>query len=113
MPSSMKVHIAIGVANVERSLDEYSRLLGIEPELVVAGEYALWRTEILNLSIRRTPDEVGTVRHVGFEREDAGAFSAITDQNGVLWETFSREDQLREIELAWPGSTAHLRTDVD
>jgi hypothetical protein len=104
----MKVHIAIGVADVERSLDEYSRLAGSEPELVVAGEYALWRTEVLNLSIRRVTDGVGTVRHVGFERDDVASFSAITDQNGVVWETFCRQDQLKEIELAWPGSTANI-----
>lgn len=97
----MKVHLAVAVLDVAASVAEYSAMLGREPDLVIAPDYALWRTETLNLSIRKTGEAPGVVRHVGFERDDATAFEAYTDQNGLLWETFSKHHQAEEIRSAW------------
>jgi hypothetical protein len=98
----MKVHLAVAVADIEKSVAEYTRLLGSLPVHVVPGEYALWRTEVLNFSIRRVEGEVGRVRHVGFERDDAMSFQEYRDLNGLVWETFSKEEQAREILATWP-----------
>jgi len=98
----MKVHLAVAVANIETSVEEYSRLLGARPVVIVPGQYALWRTTELNFSIRRTDDAAGTVRHVGFERDDALEFTKHVDANGLVWETFNRFDQAKEIASLWP-----------
>ena len=100
----MKVHIAIAVNNLEESIRDYSIRLKSEPELVVQNQYALWRTEILNLSIRVTGEDSGIVRHIGFEDEDAISFTASKDCNGLLWENFNKKHLAEEIELAWPGT---------
>jgi catechol 2,3-dioxygenase-like lactoylglutathione lyase family enzyme len=104
MPQSprVRVHLAIAVDDVERSVEEYTRLLGHAPELVIASEYALFRTAVLNLSIRRTGYGAGTVRHVGFERDDAQRYAQYKDLNGLIWETFSKEHQAEEIRALWP-----------
>lgn len=100
----MRVHFAVAVADLAQSIAEYSKLLGQPPVVVVPEEYALWRTAELNFSIRRTADVAGTVRHVGFEREDAAAFSTHVDVNGLVWETFSSRHQAAEIAALWPGT---------
>ncbi len=97
----MKTHLAIAVTDVAASVTEYTTLLGKAPELVIDGEYALWRTGGLNLSIRKTGDKAGVVRHVGFERDDAPAFTTYTDRNGLVWETFNKSHQAEEIRAAW------------
>ena len=100
-----KLHIALSVSNVEKSVLDYSVRLGKEADLVIPGEYALWRTETLNLSIRRVSDkESGTLRHLGWENAEAKAFTAETDCNGILWEEFTAHQQAAEIEKAWPGT---------
>jgi hypothetical protein len=98
----MKVHLAVAVADLEKSVAEYSRLLGAPPVVIVPNEYALWRTTELNFSVRRTQDAAGTVRHVGFERDDATQFTKHVDANGLVWETFNRFDQAKEIASLWP-----------
>lgn len=100
----MKVHLAIAVENLEQSIEDYSTRLRVRPDLVLENTYALWRTDILNLSIRVTGESVGLVRHVGFEDESASEFTAEKDVNGLLWETFNKHHQAAEIELAWPGT---------
>ncbi len=97
----MKAHLAIAVSDIAASVEEYTRMLGQEPEVVVEGEYALWRTTVLNLSIRKTGESPGTVRHVGFERDDAPEFSIYTDRDGLVWETFNKQQQAEEIRAAW------------
>jgi hypothetical protein len=97
----MRAHLAIAVKDIDESVREYSRLLGQAPDLVVPGAYALWRTPVLNLSIRLTADGAGTVRHVGFERDDAPAFNAYRDCNGLLWEDFNKQHQADEINATW------------
>ena len=97
-----RFHLAIGVADIARSVEDYTQRLGCSPCVVVPGEYALWRTSSVNLSIRRTSDEPGTLRHVGWEDPSATAFTSDTDTNGIVWERFSAEQQSREIREIWP-----------
>ena len=99
---SKKFHIAIAVKDIEATVQEYSRRLDTTPTLVVADEYALWRTEALNFSIRKTKDTPGTVRHVGWEDPAAVGFTRETDANGLLWECFTEQEQQAEIVQLWP-----------
>jgi hypothetical protein len=99
-----KFHIAVAVNDVEATVREYSRRLGAAPALVIAGEYALWRTETLNFSIRKTKDAPGVVRHVGWEDPGATGFTRETDTNGFLWERFTEQDQREEIARLWPAA---------
>jgi hypothetical protein len=46
-----RFHLALGVADVEASTGDYSQRLGCRPDLLIPGEYALWRTDAVNLSI--------------------------------------------------------------
>jgi len=97
-----KFHISVAVSDIEATVQEYSRRLGAAPTLVVADEYALWRTEILNFSIRKTMDAPGSVRHVGWEDSAATGFAREKDVNGLLWEHFTQKDQQEEIVRLWP-----------
>lgn len=100
-----KLHVAIGTADIDASVVDYSKRLGQAPEVVVPGNYALWRTEALNLSVRVTgPDEAGKLRHLGFETADAANFTAEVDCNGITWEEFSADQQQQEILEAWPDA---------
>jgi hypothetical protein len=99
-----RFHIAIAVSDVSRSVEDYSQRLEYPPSLVVPGEYALWRTSSLNVSIRRTDEQPGTVRHLGWEDPSAPGFVAERDANGILWEQFSAEQQNREILELWPNA---------
>ncbi len=101
-----RFHIAVGVVDVQRSIEDYSRRLECLPSVVVPGEYALWRTAALNFSIRRSAGGVGAVRHLGWEDALATEFSQDTDVNGIVWEQFSAEQQRKEIEDTWPAREA-------
>ena len=100
-----KMHIAIGVLDIARSVEDYSKRLGCQPCVVVANEYALWRTPTVNFSIRRSQEESGKLRHLGWEDSSVLEFSQDTDVNGIVWERFTAEQQVKEIEETWPGST--------
>jgi hypothetical protein len=100
-----KIHIALAVADIDESVADYSARLAMAPVVIVPGEYALWRTETINLSIRRTIDKPGTLRHLGWEDCSAGGYSAESDCNGIVWERFSCRDQEQEIKTAWPAVT--------
>ena len=111
MSPRRRFHIALGVADVALSVEDYSRRLGHSPDVVVPGEYALWRTDIINLSIRRAPEGPGTLRHLGWEDESATIFSENTDINGIVWEVFSAAQQLREIHNSWPSAETSLKVE--
>ena len=100
-----RFHIAIGVVDLVRSIDDYTGRLGAAPCVVVAGQYALWRTETLNLSIRWTGEAAGALRHLGWEDPSAPSFSNDTDVNGIVWERFNAEQQDREILETWPHAS--------
>ena len=96
------LHLALAVSNIEQSVADYSARLGVLPVVVVPGEYALWRTETLNLSIRKTSEPSGTMRHLGWEDTEATEFSTEADCNGIIWEKFSAFHQAQEINEIWP-----------
>lgn len=100
----MRVHVALAVSDLTASVAEYSALLQSEPLLVIPGQYALFRTDVLNLSLRSVEGAAGVVRHLGFERDDAPRFAEYRDRDGVVWETFSKEQQAEEIRSTWPSS---------
>jgi len=88
-----RFHIAIAVADLTTSIEDYRRRLGVPPTAVVAGKYALFRTEHLNFSINELPARAGQLRHLGFEDHAARGFSSDHDVNGIEWELFSPADQ--------------------
>ncbi|MFW5442696.1 MAG: hypothetical protein ACKE51_00090 [Methylococcaceae bacterium] len=101
-----KLHIAISTNKIEETIKDYSLRLGIEPCSYVKNEYALWRTDSLNVSIRQdkscTP---GELRHLGWEDDSATNFSEEKDVNGITWERFSAQQQADEINELWPEAS--------
>ena len=106
--SMNKIHIAIGVSDVVRSVEDYTRRLGCPPKIVVPNEYALWRTDSINFSIRHDTQGAGELRHLGWEDPSALQFTKETDVNGIVWERFSEELQAKEIKDTWPQSAPKL-----
>lgn len=92
-----RFHIALAVANLDASIADYSQRLGQPPTAVVAGQYAMWRTDLLNFSINEKPAQAGQLRHVGFEDDAVQAYSSSVDVNGLEWEQFSADEQDRRI----------------
>lgn len=88
-----RFHISLAVRDLQASIADYSIRLGQQPNAVVAGKYAMWRTDLLNFSINEMPERAGSLRHVGFEDETAQGFSRTADVNGIEWELFSPMDQ--------------------
>ena len=98
-----KLHIAISTDKVELTVEDYSKRLGMDPCSYVQGEYALWRTDCLNVSVRRDDScQSGELRHLGWEDASAPAFSEERDVNGITWERFSAQQQAEEINELWP-----------
>jgi catechol 2,3-dioxygenase-like lactoylglutathione lyase family enzyme len=88
-----RFHIALAVANLDESISDYSRRLGQLPSAVVPGQYAMWRTDLLNFSINEKPEKAGQLRHVGFEDDAAQGYSSSFDVNGLEWELFFAAEQ--------------------
>lgn len=98
-----RFHIAIATDDIAATVEDYSARLGARPCSCVAGEYALWRTASLNVSVRQDPScRPGTLRHLGWEDESAPAFEQDTDVNGIAWERFNARQQAEEINGIWP-----------
>lgn len=104
-----RIHIALSVQDLDATVADYTHRLGQEPEVVIAGSYALWRTESVNLSVRCTEDPPGTLRHLGWEDPAAERFTVERDVNGIAWERFHAGQQAREIRDAWPESRYEAR----
>ncbi|MEL6930324.1 MAG: hypothetical protein AAFO95_17050 [Cyanobacteria bacterium J06600_6] len=97
-----KLHLAIATQDIAATVKDYSDRFDTQPCLVVEGEYALWRTESLNISVRQNDQfPPGTLRHLGWEDPTATEMSAESDVNGILWERFTREQQAEEIREIW------------
>lgn len=66
----LKAHVSINVRNVERSIDFYRRMLGIEPSKVRTG-YAKFDVQNppLNLALNEVPAlaNVGALSHLGLQ----------------------------------------------
>lgn len=100
-----KLHLAISTHKIAETVADYSARLGIQPCLVIPGEYALWRTDALNISVRQdSACEVGSLRHLGWEDPTALEFSYDRDINGIVWERFTVQHQADEINQIWPES---------
>ncbi|QEY32710.1 hypothetical protein EVJ50_11215 [Synechococcus sp. RSCCF101] len=98
-----KLHIALSTARLEESVADYTARLGAAPCVVIPNEYALWRTESLNVSIRQdTRCQPGQLRHLGWEDSEAQAFAEDRDVNGIVWERFSAQQQADDINAIWP-----------
>ena len=97
-----KLHIAISTDNIEATITDYNVRLSAKPDLHIAGQYALWRTEILNLSIRYDSKcSSGSLRHLGWEDSDATEFTQDIDVNDIVWEHFNAQNQADEINNLW------------
>ncbi|HKR63840.1 MAG TPA: ArsI/CadI family heavy metal resistance metalloenzyme [Thermoanaerobaculia bacterium] len=89
MNSILKAHVSLNVRNVERSIDFYRRLLGIEPARVRPG-YAKFdvANPPLNLALNERPvDGAGTLSHLGLQvasTEDVLAMRAQWQDAGLL-----------------------------
>ncbi len=101
-----RFHIALAVADLEASIEDYSRRLGQPPSVVVPRQYAMWRTGLLNFSINEQPARAGQLRHVGFEDDTVQGYSSSVDVNGLEWELFSAAEQDRRIVSAYGVPTA-------
>ena len=100
-----KIHIALSTRDLQSSAKEYSARPRCEPCSLVADEYALWRTESINLSLRNDPNcSAGELRHLGWEDSDAQEFSKESDVNGIVWENFRASHQADEINNMWPSA---------
>lgn len=98
-----KLHLAIATDNIDETIKDYSSRLGKEPCSFVPNEYALWRTESLNFSVRQDSTcKPGELRHLGWEDSTAPEFSQNTDINGIVWERFTAQQQADEINELWP-----------
>ena len=100
-----KIHLAIATNDIEKTVEDYSKRLGCEPCVVVPNQYALWRTNSINMSIRQDAScKPGELRHLGWEDPEAEEFSSEKDVHNIVWEHFSAQQQAEEIEKAWPGT---------
>ncbi|MEO0946634.1 MAG: hypothetical protein AAFY11_00515 [Cyanobacteria bacterium J06641_5] len=100
-----RIHIAIATQDIAATIADYTARLGLTPCVAIAGEYALWRTETVNLSVRQDANaKPGTLRHLGWEDPNAMDFTESVDVNGITWERFTARQQAAEIEEIWPGS---------
>ncbi|MBM3507445.1 MAG: hypothetical protein FJX64_06940 [Alphaproteobacteria bacterium] len=100
--AAKRVHVALTVPNLGEAVRDYSTRLGVNPTVVVAGEYALFLTPVLNLSLTAAPGKPGSLRHLGLEDPGCLQKSAESDPGGVLWERFSLEQQAEEVRQRWP-----------
>ncbi|MCP9886037.1 hypothetical protein KBY97_13030 [Synechococcus sp. ATX 2A4] len=101
-----RLHISISTDNIEATIEDYSRRLGTAPCSSIPGQYALWRTEAFNLSIRQDPAiPPGSLRHLGWEDPTATDFTQDTDVNGIAWERFAARHQADEINALWPEAS--------
>lgn len=97
-----KIHIAISTHDIAATVADYSKRLGAAP-CIVLDDYALWRTETVNLSVRNDKKSPpGQLRHLGWENPDVNEFSNDTDVNGIVWEEFNAQNQADEINDFWP-----------
>ena len=100
-----KLHIAIATDDISGTVQDYSHRLSAQPCVWVDGEYALWRTDTLNVSVRKDLSiQKGTVRHLGWEDPTAAEFTAAADINGLMWERFTADQQAEEINELWPDT---------
>lgn len=103
-----KLHLAISTDKIDESIKDYTVRFGVEPCSFIPNEYALWRTDSLNVSIRQDSScKPGELRHLGWEDASASEFTEEKDVNGITWERFSAQHQADEINELWPEANYH------
>ncbi len=108
-----RLHISIATDNIAASIEDYSARLGCKPCSFVENEYALWRTDSLNFSIRQDTDRhSGQLRHLGWEDDQATDFIEEKDVNGIVWERFTAQQQAKEINDYWPEAQYQPQGDI-
>ncbi len=101
----LRFHLALSCDDLTAAIVDYTQRLGAAPKVVVPGQYALFRTPTVNLSLRQDAMvPPGQLRHLGWEDPNATEFTADHDVLGILWERFDAKTQAREIETTWPGT---------
>lgn len=98
-----KLHLALAVKDLEMAVAQYSKRLGREPVAKAESRYALWRTDILNLSITQSFEDAGNLRHLGFEHPGVFKMYSEKDIDGFEWEYFTAEQQRQEILKYYPN----------
>jgi catechol 2,3-dioxygenase-like lactoylglutathione lyase family enzyme len=101
MPSEvqvLKAHVSINVRNVERSIDFYRKMLGIEPSKVRTG-YAKFDVQNppLNLALNEVPNlaGAGALSHLGLQVSSTGdvlAFRARWADAGLITRDETKTD---------------------
>src|SRR5688572_23120549 len=79
---ALKAHLALNVKNVERSLEFYRKMLGIEPSKVRSG-YAKFDVQNppLNLTLNEVPfNDRGALSHLGIQVTSSEDVLAIREQ---------------------------------
>ena len=108
-----KLHLAIATRDIAATVKDYSNRLQTKPCLIVEGEYALWRTDMLNLSVRQDNNFApGSLRHLGWEDPTTTEMTSETDVNGIVWERFTKEQQAEEIKEIWSNADYVLDTEL-
>lgn len=86
----LKAHVSINVRNVQRSIDFYRKMLGIEPSKVRTG-YAKFDVQNppLNLALNEVPDlaSAGALSHLGLQvasTDDVFAFRTRWAEAGLV-----------------------------
>jgi catechol 2,3-dioxygenase-like lactoylglutathione lyase family enzyme len=80
--TALKAHLAINVKNLQRSIEFYRKMLGIEPSKVRQG-YAKFdvKNPPLNFSLNKTPfDERGALSHMGIQVSSTQDVLAVRDR---------------------------------
>ena len=54
-----RLHLALGVADVVESAEDYLQRFVCQPDLLIPGTYALWRTDAVNMLIEHLGQEEG------------------------------------------------------
>ena len=97
-----KLHIALAVRNLETAFAEYNQRSNCPPVAIASNRYALWRTDILNLSITQNSKKAGTLRHLGYEDSEVVEMFSEYDEDGIEWEYFTAQQQRQEILKYYP-----------
>ena len=70
----MKIHISIGVKNLEKSIIFYSKLFDHKPS-IIQSDYAQWNLEKINFSISDRKNYKNGIDHLGFDFKNAELFN--------------------------------------
>ena len=95
-----KFHIALGIKNINKAIIDFTYKLDSKPIIIIKNKYVLFRTETLNISLRK--DNQVSLRHLGWEDSTCKSFEKTVDSNRILWERFPFEYQLKEIRDIFP-----------